>query len=40
MDILFILIKNKNIKVVKMFENTFVYNVYADDSTFFLKDKS
>ena len=35
LDILFMLIKNKNIKVVKMFENTSVYTVYADDSTFF-----
>ena len=39
LEILFMLIKNnKNIKSIKMFENTFLYNAYADDSTFFLKD--
>ena len=39
LEILFMLIKNnKNIKSIKMFENTFIYNAYADDSTFFLKD--
>ena len=31
---------NKNIKGIKMFENTFLYTAYADDSTFFLKDKN
>ena len=37
----FMLIKNKkNIKGVKMFENTFLYTAYAGDSTFFLKDKN
>ena len=41
LDILFMLIKNnKNIKGIKMFENTFLYTAYADDSTFFLKDKN
>ena len=41
LEILFMLIKqNKNIKVIKMFENTFLYTAYADDSTFFLKDKN
>ena len=41
LEILFILIKNKrNIKGIKMFENTFVHIAYADDSTFFLKDKN
>ena len=25
---------------IKMFENTFLYTAYADDSTFFLKDKN
>ena len=29
----------KNIKGIKMFENTFLYTAYADVSTFFLKDK-
>ena len=37
---LFLLIKNKYIKGIKMFENTFLYAAYADDSTFFLKDKN
>ena len=32
--------QKKNIKGVKMFENTFLYNAYAGDSTFFLKDKN
>ena len=41
LEILFILIKSKrNIKGIKMFENTFLYTAYADDSTFFLKDKN
>ena len=41
LEILFLLIKNnKNIKGIKMFENTFLYTAYADDSTFFLKDKN
>ena len=32
--------QNKNnIKVIKMFENTFLYTANADDSTFFLKYK-
>ena len=30
----------KNIKGIKMFENTFLDIPYADDSTFFLKDKN
>ena len=35
-EILFMLIKNnKNIKSIEMFENTFLYNAYMDDSTFF-----
>ena len=29
---------NKNVKGIKMFENTFLYTAHADDSTFFLKD--
>ena len=41
LDILLMLIKNnKNIKGIKMFENTFLCIAYADDSTFFLKDKN
>ena len=41
LEILFMLIKNnKSIKGIKMFENTFLYTTYADDSTFFLKDKN
>ena len=33
-EILFMLIKNsKNIKGIKMFENTFLYPAYTDDST-------
>ena len=40
LEILFMLIKkHKNIKGIKMFENTFPYTVLADVSTFFLKDK-
>ena len=40
LEILFMLIKNnKNIKGIEMFENTFLYTSYTDDSTFFLKDK-
>ena len=41
LEILFILIKsNRNIKGIKIFENSFLYTAYADDSTFFLKDKT
>ena len=41
LEILFLLIKNnKYIKGIKMSENTFLYAAYADDSTFFLKDKN
>ena len=41
LEILFLLIKNnKNIKDLKMFDNTFLYTAYADDRTFFLKDKN
>ena len=32
--------KQQNLKVIKMFENTFLYTAYADDSTFFLKDRN
>ena len=39
--ILFMLLKNnKNIKGIKIFENTFLCTAYANDSTFFLKDKN
>ena len=31
---------NKNIKGIKIFENTLLYTAYADDNTFFLKDKN
>ena len=41
LEILFMLRKNsKNIKSIKMFQNTFLYTAYADDSTFFLKNKN
>ena len=30
----------KSIKGIKMFENTFLYTAYADDSTFSWKDKN
>ena len=41
LEILFLLIKNnKNIKDLKMFDNTFLYTAYADDRTFFSKDKN
>ena len=41
LEILFMSIKNnKNIKGIKMFQNTFLYTAYTDDSTFFLKDKN
>ena len=34
-------IKNdKNIKDIKIFENTFLYTAYSDDCTFSLKDKN
>ena len=34
------LIKNKNIKGIKTFENIFLCNACEDDSSFFLKDKN
>ena len=41
LEILFMLIKNnKNIKCIKMFENIFLYAAYADDSTYFLTERS
>ena len=35
-----ILMVNKNIKGIKMFEKTFFYTAYADYNTFFLIDKN
>ena len=41
LEILFVVIKNKqNIKGIKIFDHTFLYTAYADDTTFFVKDKS
>ena len=35
------MLKNyKALKCIKMFENTFLYTAYVDDSTCFLKDKN
>ena len=34
------LIKHKNIKDIKKIENTFLFTIYADDSTLLLKDKN
>ena len=31
--------QNENINGLNIFENTFLYTAYADDTTFFLKDK-
>ena len=40
LEIVFLSIKeNKNIKDLKIFNHTFLYTAYADDTTFFLKDK-
>ena len=33
------IIQNKNINGLNVFENTFLYTAYADDTTFFLKDE-
>ena len=33
------IIQNKNINGLNIFENTFLYTAYADDTTFFLKDE-
>ena len=38
LEILFILIKNKNIEGVSIFENTYLYTAYADESTVFLNN--
>ena len=41
LGILFMFIKNnENIEGIKTFENTFLYDAHADNSTFFLKDKN
>ena len=31
--------ENENINGLNIFENTFLYTAYADDTTFFLKEK-
>ena len=39
LEVLFALIKNKvDIKGIDLFDHTFLFTAYADDSTFFLKD--
>ena len=40
LEIVFMLIKHKNIKDIKKIENAFLYTIYADDSTLLLKDKN
>ena len=40
LETFFMLIKNKNIKSIKIFESTFLYTAYADDTNFFLKNKN
>ena len=38
---MFILIKaNKRVKGINIFEHTYLYSAYADDTNFFLRDKS
>ena len=32
--------ENENINGLNIFENTFIYTAYADDTTFFLKEKN
>ena len=32
--------ENENINGLNIFENTFLYTAYADDTTFFLKEKN
>ena len=40
LEIVFILIKaNKKVKGINIFEHTYLYLAYADDTTFFLRDK-
>ena len=39
-EIVFILIKaNKRVKGINIFEHSYFYSAYADDTTFFLRDK-
>ena len=39
LEVIFVFIKsNENIKGIEIFKHTFLYNAYADDSTFFLRD--
>ena len=39
LEVLFILIKNKdNIKGIDLYDHSFLFTAYADDTTFFLKD--
>ena len=40
LEIVFIFIKaNKRVKGINIFEHTFLYSAYPDDTTFFLRDK-
>ena len=40
LEIVFILIKaNKRVKGINIFEHTYLYSAYVDDTTFFLRDK-
>ena len=40
LEIVFILIKaNKRVKGINIFKHTYLYSAYADDTTFFLRDK-
>ena len=40
MEIAFLFItENKNVRGLNIFEKTFLYTAYADDTTFFLQDK-
>ena len=39
-DTFYVKKENKNIDGIKIFEKNFLYAAYADDSTFFLKDKN
>ena len=40
LEIVFLFIKeNKNIKGLNIFNHTFLYTAYTDDTTFFVKDK-
>ena len=41
LEVFFALIKNKvDIKGIDLFDDTFLFTAYVDDSTFFLKDMS